>query len=119
MNQRYILTASFIVLFLVSFARAEDKLAERIEKITNHQRYHTAHWGLLVVDMKTGEELYAHQPHKLFVPASTTKLYSVAAALDALGADYRFSTKVFVDAPIKAVSAPITNKTYKVAGARP
>jgi hypothetical protein len=24
-----------------------------------------------------------------------------------------------VDAPIKAVSAPITNKTYKVAGARP
>ena len=32
---------------------------------------------------------------KLFAPASTTKLYSVAAALDELGADYRFETPVY------------------------
>ncbi len=74
---------------------AEDALAQRIEKLTQGERYRTAHWGILVVDLATGEEIYAQQPHKFFAPASTTKLYTVAAALDALGSDYRFETKVF------------------------
>ena len=39
---------------------------------------------------------------KLFAPASTTKLYSVATALDALGADYRFETPVYRRGTVKA-----------------
>jgi D-alanyl-D-alanine carboxypeptidase/D-alanyl-D-alanine-endopeptidase (penicillin-binding protein 4) len=45
--------------------------------------------------MKTGDVIYGLNPDKLFVPASTTKLFSVAAALDALGADYRFETPLY------------------------
>lgn len=76
-------------------AHGEDRLAERIDQFINSERYRTAHWGIVVEDAKTGEVLYQHQANKLFAPASTTKLYSVAAALDALGADHRFETKVF------------------------
>ncbi len=34
-------------------------------------------------------------PRSFFAPASTTKLYSVAAAMDELGADYRFETPIY------------------------
>jgi D-alanyl-D-alanine carboxypeptidase/D-alanyl-D-alanine-endopeptidase (penicillin-binding protein 4) len=59
-------------------------------------RYAQSHWGLLFADANTGETLYALNADKLFVPASVTKCFSVAAALDVLGADHRFETPVRV-----------------------
>ncbi len=44
-----------------------------------------AHAGVLVVDAQTGDTLAAHQPHKYFVPASNTKLWSMYAGLKYLG----------------------------------
>lgn len=55
-------------------------------------RFQHAHWGLLVVDLDSGETLVERNADKLFIPASTTKLYSVACALDAFGAEHRFVT---------------------------
>jgi D-alanyl-D-alanine carboxypeptidase/D-alanyl-D-alanine-endopeptidase (penicillin-binding protein 4) len=90
-----------IALLLLPAIAAADPLAERLEKLMNAPRYETAQWGVLIVDQKTGEELYSLNAKKLFVPASTTKLYSVATALDALGADHRFETKVYARGAIK------------------
>lgn len=73
---------------------AADLIA-KIDAFLQVPAYKQAHWGVLVVDLKTGESLYEHDADKLFVPASVTKLYSVAAALDALGADYRFETPIY------------------------
>src|SRR5262249_40797117 len=74
---------------------AEEKLRADIEQVTNDPHYKTAHWGILIVDLESGQTLYSRNADKLFAPASVTKLYSVAAALDILGADYRFETPVF------------------------
>ena len=52
------------------------------------------HWGLLVVDRKTGETVYERNADQFFAPASVTKLFTTAAALVELGADYRFQTPV-------------------------
>jgi D-alanyl-D-alanine carboxypeptidase/D-alanyl-D-alanine-endopeptidase (penicillin-binding protein 4) len=52
------------------------------------------HWGLLVVDAKTGKAVYERNADQLFCPASVTKLFSTSAALAELGADYRFQTPV-------------------------
>jgi D-alanyl-D-alanine carboxypeptidase/D-alanyl-D-alanine-endopeptidase (penicillin-binding protein 4) len=70
-------------------------LATRIEKVTCDPRFKQAHWGILAVDLKSGNTVYEHDADKMFAPASTTKLYSTAAVLDALGADYRFKTPVY------------------------
>ncbi|HTN75268.1 MAG TPA: D-alanyl-D-alanine carboxypeptidase/D-alanyl-D-alanine-endopeptidase [Pirellulaceae bacterium] len=86
----------------LSQLHASDALTQRIEKFLASERYRTAHVGLLFVDLQSGETVYAQQAEKLFAPASTTKLYTVAAALDALGADYRFETKVYAQGPIKS-----------------
>lgn len=72
-----------------------DDLSNAFAKITDRPEFREAHWGWRIVDLKTGETLHEHQPDQLFAPASVTKLYSVAAALDAFGADHRFETPVY------------------------
>src|SRR5262245_9842838 len=54
-----------------------DELANRIGKILAEPVYASAHWGLLVVDAHSGETRYEWNPDQLFVPASTTKLFTV------------------------------------------
>jgi D-alanyl-D-alanine carboxypeptidase/D-alanyl-D-alanine-endopeptidase (penicillin-binding protein 4) len=82
---------------LVFFAPAAgaDDLAKKLEAVMDGPDYVQAHWGVLVVDAKSGDVVYARNPDKLFTPASTTKLFSSAAALIALGPDYKFETPVY------------------------
>ena len=70
------------------------EIAARIDALTAEMDYRHAHWGILAADLQSGDVIYQQNADRLFVPASTTKLYSVAAALGALGADYRFKTVV-------------------------
>jgi D-alanyl-D-alanine carboxypeptidase/D-alanyl-D-alanine-endopeptidase (penicillin-binding protein 4) len=74
--------------------KAPTKLIEAIKSELALPEYQTAHWGLYVVDLNSGEVLLDHQSEKLFAPASCTKLFSVAAALHAFGPDHRFHTKL-------------------------
>jgi D-alanyl-D-alanine carboxypeptidase/D-alanyl-D-alanine-endopeptidase (penicillin-binding protein 4) len=90
-----VLLVCLLLLFAACPVRAGSPLAAALEAVTNDAVHKHAHWGVLIVDAKTGEELYAQNPDQLFIPASTTKLYSCAAALIALGPDYRFETPVF------------------------
>lgn len=87
----------FLMLGLVlsTSVASADELASKLEAFINQPPYEEAHWGVLFVDQETGETLYEHQRGKLFAPASVTKLYSVAAALDVLGADHRFKTPIY------------------------
>src|SRR4029077_9229485 len=75
-------------------ARGDEPLAARLEAVTKSAGYQSGHWGLLVVDTKTGKTIYERNADALFCPASVTKLFSTAAALADLGADYRFQTPV-------------------------
>jgi D-alanyl-D-alanine carboxypeptidase/D-alanyl-D-alanine-endopeptidase (penicillin-binding protein 4) len=90
-----ILIALVALIILSHGAIAADDLAKRIDAIVDAPEFKHAHWGVLVVDAETGDTLYQRAADKLFAPASTTKLFSVAAALDALGADYRFETPIY------------------------
>jgi D-alanyl-D-alanine carboxypeptidase/D-alanyl-D-alanine-endopeptidase (penicillin-binding protein 4) len=86
-----------LVLFFVLLPSATpaDELADRIGAVINAPDYKEAHWGLLIVDVKTGKVVYEHNAGRLFAPASTTKLFSCTAALCILGADYKFETPVY------------------------
>ena len=96
--KNYLLRSEIVcvwVLWLVAAATpAEDRLPKQIEEHLAQPHFKTAQWGFLFVDLKTAEVVMERNSEKLFVPASTTKLYSTAAALDALGADYRFHTPI-------------------------
>lgn len=53
-----------------------------------------AFWGLEVYAPARGRTLYTRNARHYFLPASLTKLFTTAAALDLLGPDYRFRTFV-------------------------
>ncbi len=50
--------------------------------------------GWIVVDLDTGEVLDAHAPERAFVPASVAKLPTALFALDILGPEWRFETRL-------------------------
>ena len=66
-----------------------------LNEITSRNVYLHANWGLAIADLASGKTLYERNAEKLFAPASTTKLFSTAAALAAFGPDHRFVTPIF------------------------
>lgn len=75
-------------------AAAGEPLDAAIREYMNQPRYNPAHWGALFVDLETGDVLFERDGDKLFAAASTTKLFSVACAMDVLGAEHRFQTPI-------------------------
>lgn len=71
---------------------SDGSLAQRIDTFLSQPRFRHASWGVDVVDLDSGQVRYSHNADKLFVPASNTKLYTAALALDTLGPATRFST---------------------------
>src|SRR5438105_4042792 len=94
------LACAFLVLSATA-AIAEDSLAARIEAVTRGADYKSAHWGVLIVNAETGKSVYEQNADRMFTPASTTKLYTCAAALAAFGTDYRFETPVYRRGEVK------------------
>lgn len=97
------LFAGFLIAVATPLSRpatATDDLAQRIDAVIDGSEFKHAHWGILIADLDTGTTLYERSADKLFAPASTTKLYSVAAALDTLGADFTFETPIYASGEI-------------------
>lgn len=79
----------------VATAQAPAPLPAAARAIMAGPRYRIARWHLYIADRATGEQLYNLNGDDLILPASTTKLWSTAAALDAYGPDFRFETPVY------------------------
>ncbi len=74
------------------------ELRERLAAHVGQSKYDAALWGAKIVSLDTGVTLFEQNPQKLFSPASNSKLYTVALALDRLGADYRIKTSLYAKA---------------------
>lgn len=59
--------------------------------------------GVYVENVETGTPLYAYNADHLMTPASTTKMFTAAAAYLYLGPQYRFVTNLASDAPVARV----------------
>ncbi len=71
------------------------ELQQRLSEHVSQPRFAAALWGVKIVSLDSGKTLFEHNPQKLFSPASNSKLYTVALALDRLGADYRIKTSLY------------------------
>ena len=84
-----------------AFAQAPSDLEQRIQKITDRPEFAHAIFAMEFYSLKTGKVVYALNPQKLVVPGSTTKLFTEGTALETLGADYRFHTRVYHTGSLK------------------
>lgn len=55
-----------------------------------------AHVGVLVLDTRSGDELYSRRADDAFMPASTLKLLTGSVALAILGPAFRFQTEAYI-----------------------
>ncbi|MGC1255450.1 MAG: D-alanyl-D-alanine carboxypeptidase/D-alanyl-D-alanine-endopeptidase, partial [Candidatus Acidiferrales bacterium] len=76
-------------------AQNESLLAARVREISSRPEYRHASFGVEVYSLDDDKVLYSLNGQQLFTPASTTKLLTEGTALELLGADYRFHTRVY------------------------
>lgn len=68
------------------------ELARSLDSILDDPEFENAFWGAIVVNGRTGEVLFERHAEKNFVPASNTKLFLTAAALEVLGPEFTYLT---------------------------
>src|SRR6202045_4499435 len=86
---------SIVVLLAAPGLAAPVKLLQdRIAGVVSAPDLARGFWGIEVVSLSTGKTLYSQNADKLFTPASNTKLFTTAATLALIGADYKFHTTV-------------------------
>ena len=71
-----------------------ESLAGWISNRISQPKYDGAFWGIRIDSLATGRVLFQHNAGKLFSPASNMKMFTVAAALDRLGAEYQIRTSI-------------------------
>ncbi|HLJ86311.1 MAG TPA: D-alanyl-D-alanine carboxypeptidase/D-alanyl-D-alanine-endopeptidase [Candidatus Angelobacter sp.] len=73
---------------------AKNNLANGIQAILKQPQLSRAQWGIDVIDLESGDTLYALNADHLFLPASNAKLLTTASILATAGPDYRFHTTI-------------------------
>jgi D-alanyl-D-alanine carboxypeptidase/D-alanyl-D-alanine-endopeptidase (penicillin-binding protein 4) len=101
-KRKFVLSTFLFVLVNVHIARAQSTstLTERIQRVIGRPEFAHANFGIEFYSLDSGKIIYALNPEKLFVPASTTKLLTEGTLLAKLGADYRFHTRIYRTGPI-------------------
>ena len=72
-----------------------------VDSMVADPQFANAHWGILVVNPRSGDTLYSHNAGKLFMPASNQKIVTGAVALAELGPDYRWRTTFAARGPVE------------------
>jgi D-alanyl-D-alanine carboxypeptidase/D-alanyl-D-alanine-endopeptidase (penicillin-binding protein 4) len=90
-----------IISAFTPFTAFSEDIPDEMQGIMGLPNYKHSIWGIYAKDLQSGRVLFDLNAEKLFSPASTTKLFSVAALLQAYGDNYRFQTPVFASNAIK------------------
>lgn len=94
---------SLLFLIAVSLLAKEAAVRKPVPRLTTAKRIQTllatpagknARWGIHVVNLKSGRIVFELNAGEQFTPASNTKLFSTALALERLGPSHRFTTTI-------------------------
>ncbi|MGH9433791.1 MAG: D-alanyl-D-alanine carboxypeptidase/D-alanyl-D-alanine endopeptidase, partial [Terriglobia bacterium] len=100
------LTASLLALVLITSAFAQQpngaSLPAMIQRVISRPEFRHSDFGIEFFSLDTNQPVYSLHGNKLFTPASTTKLLTEGTALELLGPDYRFHTRVYRSGPLDA-----------------
>ncbi|HJY82141.1 MAG TPA: D-alanyl-D-alanine carboxypeptidase/D-alanyl-D-alanine-endopeptidase [Candidatus Binatia bacterium] len=94
---------SFLVLAVaVPLSLAQTTPSSALERLLPQYGFADADVGCFLFDPTNSHILEAHRPDEPRIPASTTKVTTLIAALQVLGADYHFATTLFTAGEVNA-----------------
>ncbi|WP_436414761.1 D-alanyl-D-alanine carboxypeptidase/D-alanyl-D-alanine endopeptidase [Petrimonas sp.] len=82
-----------VFFFLAALAYSQTA----IQQFVNNPALKHASVGVQVTELKTGKTIVSHDAQKSLTPASVTKIITSATALELLGENYRYATRVALD----------------------
>jgi len=80
---------------------AVKQLQEDIDAILSAPELINATVGMSVINLESGETFYKRNANTSLIPASTMKMFTTAAALELLGPDFTYTTRLYFDGEIK------------------
>lgn len=89
-----LLVRSLLFLFLLPLL-CQAQLSSVLEEWKNDKDLKHASIGYCVMNAASSEIISEYNSHQLLVPASTLKIVSTSAALNLLGANYRYETRIY------------------------
>lgn len=99
MMRRYLVLVIFLL--FQSIIYAQTALVEEINRIFNQSSYTHAQIGIAIIDNTTGRVLFEKNNEQFFIPASVLKMVTTATALEILGPNYRFKTRLYYSGKIE------------------
>lgn len=78
---------------------SHEELRQRLAAHVEASQFESALWSIKIASLDSGRTWFEHHPSRLMSPASNTKIFVTALALDRLGAGYRISTPIRATAP--------------------
>ncbi len=96
------ITLTFIIILLYTVAAAQDlsSLNRLVDKYQKSKLFKNSTWALYARYLESGKVILDKNSEVSVAPASNMKLFTTSAALEILGEDYRFSTKLYYDGNI-------------------
>ena len=109
----------FFLLLCCSFAAtfAQGNLRQKLDSLMRDPLFETTQVGLMVYDLTADQTVYQYQARQLMRPASTMKVITAITALDRLGGDYMFTTRLCYTGKIQ--KGKLTGNLYCVGGFDP
>ncbi len=90
----------------------DHEINKALDVLKSYKEFKTASIAFLVLDVNSGETLAELNSFTSLKPASTQKLLTTAAALEILGSDYRFETRIEYSGTIDSLSKTLHGDIY-------
>ncbi len=81
----------FCVCTLTSLAQT---LREKLDALVDDPMFETSQVGLMIYDLTDDQTIYQYNARQMMRPASTMKIITAVTALDQLGGDYMYTTRM-------------------------
>lgn len=98
-------------------ALAQDTLRARLDSLLRDPMFETSQVGLMVYDLTADSIIYKVNERQLMRPASCMKLVTAITALDQLGPDYQYQTRVYYTGSVRGTT--LVGNVYCVGGFDP
>jgi D-alanyl-D-alanine carboxypeptidase/D-alanyl-D-alanine-endopeptidase (penicillin-binding protein 4) len=95
------LVIAAILIFQLSRVFGQREMEAWINNLIEKPEYKNATLGLQFIDLESGNPVFQLNENKLLIPASVLKAVTTASAIEILGPDYRFKTKIGYQGSIK------------------